>query len=398
MPRILFIVPADYDALTIKGVESMIYERDEGGFFQRVVTVHPIATKTRILELGGAHAIYELGFDIFGKMGRYRYGRLLVSPFHLIRVVWVTLGLVRSEQIDLIRANDPFWIGLVGMIVGKLSGRPWCVSIHSDFDKRLQLTGGGDTYTFFGFKWPARLVSRMVLSNASLVLPIRESLNKWAITNGAPPERIRVIPHGVDPQALASESDHDVRMMFGIPESQQILSFVGRLSPENYLHDLLLSVRKLMMRRNDFCLVIAGGGELDGWLRGELCADSRLASVVRVVGFQPRGVCFALRRMSLVSLCLMGGFSLVEACLASSPVIAYDVEWHSELVQTGTTGYLLDEGDIDGVVRSIDHCLNDSVTAARLGRHACKVALLAHDLTVTSGIKKKHYEELLSHG
>lgn len=397
MPRILFIVPVDYDALVAKGVKDMIFERDEDGFFERVVTVHPIADSTRTIMLSDVFVLYEICMNKTCGVMKHRLLRALYAPIHLLRVVWVTLGLVRKERIDLIRATDPFWIGFIALLVAKLSCRPWCVSIHADYDKIHQLTGGGETYTFFGLQWPARLVCHMVLSSADMVLPIRESLRQWAFANGARPERVRVIPHGIDSAALAAEAEHDPRALFGIPATQQMLSFVGRLSPENYLVDLLEVARRLAAYRDDFCLVIAGGGKLEGWLNEMLAADSRLDKVVRVVGFQPRGVCFALRRQSASSLCLMGGFSLIEACLAARPVIAYDVEWHRELVQTGRTGYLLPEGDIDGVVQAIERCLDDPLTATKQGQQARELALSRHELAVTSRTKKLYYEELLFH-
>ena len=129
-------------------------------------------------------------------------------------------------------------------------------------------------------------------------------------------------------------------------------------------------------------------------LRGELEADRRLGALVRMVGFQPRGVCFALRRESTASLCLMGGFSLIEACLAGRPVISFDVDWHEELVQNGRTGFLLPEGDVDGVVRALERCLDDPSTA-HLGEQARTLALSRHELRDTSRIKRRCYQELL---
>lgn len=398
VPRILFIVPTDYDALKLKGVDRMIFDRAEGGYFERVVTVHPISFKSRCIELDTVHILYELGLDVFGKGMRYRMLRAIASPLQLLRVVLVTLRLVRKERIDIIRGNDPYWIGLITMIVAKLSGRPWCISIHTDYEKSFKLIGRGESFTFFGWQWPARLVNRVVLAKADLVLPIRESLKLWAVASGAPPENIRVIPHGIDSAALVLEAEHDVRSLFGIHPSSQILSFVGRLSPINYLFDLLEVARRLIKRRKDFCLVIAGGGELETWLHSKLAADSELAEVVRLVGFQPRGVCFALRMQSTASICLMGGFSLIEACLAAKPVIAYDVAWHSELVQTGSTGYLLREGDIDGVAEALNSCIDNPIQAIAMGQRARMLMLSKHELVATSKIKIQCYEDLLFHG
>ena len=61
-PSILFIVPATYEALKIKGVENTILERDENGFFEKVITLHPFSNKTYFLKLNDCHEVYEIGF------------------------------------------------------------------------------------------------------------------------------------------------------------------------------------------------------------------------------------------------------------------------------------------------------------------------------------------------
>ncbi len=61
-PSILFLVPAMYEDLKAKSVDDMIFERDEGGFFCKVITVHPICYKTRSIILNDCHEIHEIGF------------------------------------------------------------------------------------------------------------------------------------------------------------------------------------------------------------------------------------------------------------------------------------------------------------------------------------------------
>ena len=92
----------------------------------------------------------------------------------------------------------------------------------------------------------------------------------------------------------------------------------------------------------------------------------------------------------------MGGFSLIEACAAASPVVAYDVAWHRELIRDGETGYLVPEHDVDGVVNAINRLLDDRVTAVAMAARAKRLAVERHDLRETSSIKRNHYAELLS--
>ncbi len=395
-PRILYIVPADYEALKTKGVDRMIFERDEGGYFERVVTVHPTATQTRVIPFNQVFVLHEVGMEMLGKPIRNRLLLFLFTPFHLLRVVWVIFKLIRKEQIGLIRANDPYWVGLAGFLAAKASGLPLCVSIHADYDKRLELTGGGLTFTYFGLHWPARLVARLVLSSADRVLPIRESLGDWAVAHGAPRAKVRVIPHGIDIQDLETGTNIPVRERLGLPSNRKIVSFVGRLTPENYLPDLLEAARRLVARRHDFCVVLAGGGELEGWIRQTLQTEPRLASVIRLVGFQPRSLCFALRQQSAVSLCLMGGFSLIEACLAGRPVIAYDVEWHRELVKDRQTGFLVKEHDVEGIVFALNHLLDHEEEARAMGKLARSLAFERHDRRNTSAIKREIFSQILA--
>ena len=57
----LFLVPSDYASLREKGTASMILERDEGGFFKKVFSVHPYASQTQTVDLNEVHTVVEFG-------------------------------------------------------------------------------------------------------------------------------------------------------------------------------------------------------------------------------------------------------------------------------------------------------------------------------------------------
>ena len=96
-----------------------------------------------------------------------------------------------------------------------------------------------------------------------------------------------------------------------------------------------------------------------------------------------------------VSLCLMGGFSLIEACAAASAVVSYDVEWHRELIHDDETGVLLPEHDVDRLVTAVSALLDEPERRARLGAAARNLALSRHDVQQTMAIKQRCYAELL---
>lgn len=397
MPRALFIVPSDLDSLERKGVKDMILERDEGGFFERVVTVHPFAERTRKVDMSDTHVVLEFALPQV-KQGRFfRPLGWLRFSIQLIRLAVRIRLIMGKERIDIIRANDPYYAGLLGWMASRLPPRrPFCVSIHADYEKRYELDGHRGATVVLGSRTLARRLERFVLSRAQMVMPIRENLAERAVTMGAQPSRIRVIPHGIDLSQFQEPIRDNIRARFGLVEGKKILSFVGRLSRENYVDDVLQLAQLLFLQRQDFQVVIVGGGQEEASIRRQVAADPSLHKTVRLVGFQTREVAIELRRLSHISLCPMGGFSLIEACAAATPVLSYDVEWHHELVHDGVTGFLLPEGDVAGLARAAARLLDRPDCAKRMGIGARELAMSRHNLSATSATKVSCYLDLMS--
>ena len=185
-PRIMFLVSAEYDSLVEKDVLHMVTERDEGGFFSRVVTVHPFAHHTRKISINDTHTINEISVRDFPGAKDYRLFRFLWAPLHIIRTLWCLRSLCRQEQIDIVRATDPYWMGLLGIVLHCLEPQlRLCVSIHSDYDKRFQLDGSKGAPVVLGSRRMAKWIEKIVLHSANMVMPIRKSLGDYAVASGA---------------------------------------------------------------------------------------------------------------------------------------------------------------------------------------------------------------------
>lgn len=394
-PRILFVVFTTLADLERKGVSDMILQRDENGFFERVITVHPIAPSTRRIDLDATHSVYELGWDRFFGAQTMRKLRLLWAPVQFLRAVWVIRTLIIQERINIVRATDPYFAGLIALLAKLGTGVRVCVSIHSDYGKRFELDGPKGAPTVFGLRWPALMIERLVLLGVDLVLPIRESLGDYAVQHGANPRNVRVIPHGIDLAQFANPPLWDVRNYFGIDAGKFLISFVGRLSKENYVDEVLALARQLCQRRNNFTILMIGGGNEEQRLRAEIQQNSLLAEVVRIEGFHPREVVVAVRTQSDVNLCLMGGFSLIEACASGRPVISYDIEWHSELISDGKTGRLIREHDVAALASAVEAFWDDPEFSRHTGSTARQLVFSRHDLDASSAIKVACYRELL---
>ena len=397
-PSILFIVPETYEALKNKGVEKMILERDENGFFEKVITLHPFSNKTYHLKLNDCHEVYEMGFDFLPGIKNNRLLLYLQLPIHFFRIVFKTLRLTKKFKINLIRANDPYLMGLLGFIFSNILKIPFCVSIHADYESLFSLDKSISWFKLLGSYKIAKRLERFVLSRASMILPIRQSLGAKAIANGADEGKVKVIPHGIDLTPFKHPVVHKIRNLFHIDSKIKIISFVGRFSKENYVCDILEISKKLSQKRQDFLIIMAGDGKENNRIREKVSSEAVLSKHILLLGFQPKEFCFDLRRISDICLCLRGGFSLIEASAAERPVVSYHVDWHSELVINKETGFLIAENNIEEAAKALDWLLEHPNERHKMGRKAKALAFERHDLKKTSIIKINYYKEMIKTG
>lgn len=392
--RVLFIVPITLDVVWQKfGSWQPILERNEGGLVERVVTVHLQGERTRVETLSEAAVVHEFGLDCFPWPGSWRWLSRICAPLYLLRLVWALCGLVRRERISLIRVNGLGIGAAVGWLTARLTRVPWCISIHAPLDQRTALRT--DEEHLLGSTALERKLRYMFLPLADMVLPIRESMVDDLVRLGVARQRIHVIPHGVDMAPLCAQSGLDIRARYGLPPQAPIISFAGRLTEENYIWDMLDIARSTATVRDDVRFVLAGGGLREDEVRRRVADDPLLRRVVLVPGYEPREVVYALRQASAVNLCLMAGFSLIEACASARPCIAYDVEWHSELVRSNETGVLVPEHRTDLVVEHLLRLLDDPEEARRLGEAARELACQRHNAALASQIKVDLYRRLV---
>jgi glycosyltransferase involved in cell wall biosynthesis len=69
------------------------------------------------------------------------------------------------------------------------------------------------------------------------------------------------------------------------------------------------------------------------------------------------------------------GRALIEAALSGTPVVAYDVEWHRELIRNHDTGLLVPYRDYAAMATAILWVFDHPGEAGTLGAHARAAAL-----------------------
>ncbi len=217
---------------------------------------------------------------------------------------------------------------------------------------------------------------RAVAESDALVASSEIEASELAELYDAPPEKVHVVPCGVDPDVFRPERQIDARDALGIEPCERLVLFVGRIEQIKGI-DVLLDALGLLFtqrpeRRRDVRLAVIGGA-LDPTEDGE--ETEKLALLHRLVrAHEMEGnVDFvgSLEQSQLAlwydaaDLCavpsLTESFGLValEAMACGTPVVATRVGGLQTVVQDGQSGLLVPPGDRQALADAIDKVLMD---------------------------------------
>jgi glycogen(starch) synthase len=170
---------------------------------------------------------------------------------------------------------------------------------------------------------------------------------------------------------------------------------VSRLINVKHPEDMLQVLAEARRRHPALAAVFVG----DGPMRDELESTAAALGVtddVRFVGNKDQDWISAGLASADIVLSPLTGRALVEAALSATPVIAYDVEWHSELITTGQTGILVPFRDTAAMADAVCHLLDDPAMAASLGEKARAATLESMNPAVLMAHERAEYEKLLA--
>lgn len=337
---------------------------------------------------GQARALRDAGWEVHGVSGpgpippivpdgvdfphhavpmrrRIEPGRDAVAVARLVR-------LFRRLKPDLVHAHTPKG-GLLGMTAAAMARVP----------VRVYTVHGWPAETATGAKRRALLAAERVSCRlAHRVWCVSGSLAARVVADGcAAPGVPRVLGHGsvdgvdargaFDPDAIPADGVAALRASLGIPAGARVVGFVGRLTRDKGLVELLGAWRGLRARYPDLWLVAVGGDlpdeELPEGVRAELADDPRVILPGQVDGMAPW---YAL--MDVLALpSWREGFGVValEAAAMRVPVVAFRVTGLVDAVAEGT-GTLVPPGDVAALEAAIARYLDHPDLASQHGAAA----------------------------
>jgi len=191
-----------------------------------------------------------------------------------------------------------------------------------------------------------RIARRCLYHVADAVFTVSAELREfYCRETGFSPERMRVIPNGVDVRRIDEASQfghHGVREELGIASNDFVIGTVARLDATKDTITLARAFARLP-RHTGIKLLIIGDGNERARLE-QFAAESGLTSALLFTGARNDGprLLSAMNVFALPSLSEGMPITVLEAMAARLPVVATNVGALPELIEESATGFLVE--------------------------------------------------------
>jgi len=269
-------------------------------------------------------------------------------------------GLLRSVDADLVDSHYAYPDGAAARHIAALAGKPFALTVR------------GSDLEVLALDRARRGPIMATLRAADSVIAVSNSLRLRAIEFGAAPERVSLIPNGVDAGRFHPSDRSAARRALGLPEDERLVLVVGRLDPVKGL-DLLVQAAALVRdaEKDPVRFRLLGEGPMRSTLERSI-RDASLQERVLLHGAVPAeslGSWYAAADV----VCLLSRSEgcpnvIVEALACGRPVVATSVGGIPELIVPSENGILLSSREPVVAAAAIEAALGRAWDPAAIAR------------------------------
>ncbi len=250
---------------------------------------------------------------------------------------------------DILHAHSPALCGMAAIGAGKKLGIPVVYEIRA-FWEDASVGNGASNFGSVKYRL-TRWLENQCVRRAGAVVTICDGLRQDLIARGNDPDRISIMPNGVDLEMFGTPVPRDEALAkrLGLG-SGPVIGFIGSFYDYEGINDLISAMPHLTKRHPDAHLLLVGGGPKEASLLAH-AERSRAAASIHFVGRVPHHVVeryYALmdimaypRKKSRLT-DLVTPLKPLEAMAQGKLVAASDVGGHRELITDGKTGVLFE--------------------------------------------------------
>lgn len=247
-----------------------------------------------------------------------------------------------------------------------------------------------------------RVVS-YIKDSTDIFIAVTERAKSALMVEGVPEKRIRVVPVGIDTDRFKpADADPDIRKKFNVTDEDVVVLFIGRLTKEKGIYDLLYATRLMAAEpglEHVKIVIVGNGPEKENILR--TIHTLGIEANVRIVGgfsyeLMPKlynaADIFILPSIPMPFWQEQFGMVLVEAMASGLPVITTLSGSIPEVV--GDSAILVQPNDLLSIYREIKRLALDTSLRKDYSRRSRNRALEQYHIETIAGKIESVYKEL----
>ncbi len=303
------------------------------------------------------------------------YFRLPGKWFHAPSCYTEYLGLknvadaiIKEFKPDVIHAHAATAAGVVGIMLKNKYSLPLVCSLH-----------GSDINTYPYYGGLSMQLTKKVLGEADLLISVSSALKDAANSIAKTKNEIRVVYNASDDTIFFHRRDQRsrIRQEFGISEMDKALLFVGSVSRDKGVPELMDAFMRVHSDNPGLHLFIVGKGT-DIATLSNVVASCRSQDTIHLIGEVPHDDIADF--MSAADIFVLPSHSegmpcvVLEAMACGLPVVATRVGGIPEAVEDGKSGILVPVKDTDSLTKAINFMDQNEYLAQQMGVRGRKIA------------------------
>ena len=390
------------------GLEIFVQSRDAGFFFQKILTVSPVAalqyrpedprliSSPEFFQLDDRNVILEGRLAQFHFLKRFKKLNFVLAQSCLI-ITLFKHGKLR--EVEMIRGEDPRFNGVYAYIASRILRKPLVIGLWGNPGRIRKLNGKPIAPRLFPTMHMEEKVESFILKRADIVLAQNTENMSYALEIGVDPEKTRITPLGVGIDQVhylsrAERPDISSDLKTWQTEDGFLLFCISRLETLKMVDHAIRACTVLKAAQISFKLVLIGEGRERNNLE-KLANQLGLVDNVIFAGSRSQEWIAGIMCHADLNIAPLCGRALLEASLSGCPAVSYDVDWHGEIVQSGVTGELVENLDFLELGEAAKKILLDDKLRADMRE---EMLIKAHQLASPSRItdeQVKIYSDLL---
>jgi 1,2-diacylglycerol 3-alpha-glucosyltransferase len=267
-------------------------------------------------------------------------------------------SLIKKLNLDLIHTHTEFSLGIFGRIMAKELKLPTVHTYHTIYEDYTHYITHFKTLDKRA-KAFVRVFTKICCNTVEQVIvpteKVRELLLKYSVYRD-----ISIVPTGVNlkkfnPELYPKEEVLKLRQHFGLKAEDKVLLYLGRISKEKNIAEIIEAMPEYMRTREQVRFLIVGGGPEMENLKQSV-AEQKMQDKIIFTGPQPWdniGLFYQLGDVFVsASQSETQGLTYIEAMAAGLPVVARKDKCLEDILEPGWNGF--DFTDRNGLMDGLD--------------------------------------------